>query len=108
VTAPIPWRAAADGLLVAVWLTPKGGRDAIEGVAQLGDGRAVMRARVRAAPVEGEANVALLRLLARLLDVPLRRLSLVAGASARIKQVKIEGDGAVLATALAKALKEST
>ena len=47
-----------------VRLTPRGGRDAIEGVEQLADGRAVLKARVRAAPSEGEANAALCRLIA--------------------------------------------
>ena len=40
------WSAAADGLLVSVRLTPKGGRDAIEGVGTLADGRAVLAARL--------------------------------------------------------------
>ena len=38
----------------------------------LADGRAVLKARVRAAPSEGEANDALIRLIAKALGVPPR------------------------------------
>jgi uncharacterized protein len=96
----VPWVAAADGLMLAVRLTPKGGRDAIDGIEKLADGRAVLKVRVRAAPSEGEANAALIRLLADKLDIAPRQVSLAAGASARLKRVKIEGDGAALAGAL--------
>jgi uncharacterized protein (TIGR00251 family) len=98
------WTAAADGVVVFVRLTPKSGRDAVEGVEQLADGRAVLKARVRAAPSEGEANAALVKLLARTLDVAPRALELVAGATARVKRVKISGDPAMLAAALEKAV----
>ncbi len=60
-----PWIVAADGITLAVRLTPKGGRDAIDGIETLADGRAVLKARVRAAASDGEANEALVRLLAR-------------------------------------------
>ena len=47
-----------------VRLTPRGGRDAIEGTERRADGRAVLKVRVRAAASEGEANAALMRLMA--------------------------------------------
>ena len=65
------------GTRVTVRLTPKAGRDALEGVAQLADGRSVLQARVRAAPHEGEANAALIKLLAKALGVPAREVQLV-------------------------------
>jgi len=83
-----------------VRLTPKGGRDAIDGVQELSDGSMVLKARVRAAPSEGAANAALLRLIAQALDVAPREVTLAAGASARIKRLKIAGDGAKLAAVL--------
>jgi uncharacterized protein (TIGR00251 family) len=89
-----------DGVVVSIRLTPKGGRDAVEGVEQLADGRSILKARVRAAPSEGEANAALLKLVARTLDVAARDVDLVAGATARVKRVKIAGDPAALAAAL--------
>jgi uncharacterized protein YggU (UPF0235/DUF167 family) len=88
--------------VLAVRLTPKGGRDAIDGVEQLADGRPVLKARVRAAASEGEANAALVRLLAKSLGVAPRQVSLVTGATARIKRLKIEGAGPALAAALEK------
>jgi uncharacterized protein (TIGR00251 family) len=99
-TAVRPWEASAAGLFVQVRLTPKGGRDAIEGIETLSDGRRVLKARVRAAPTDGEANTALLRLLAKTLDVAPRDVSLTAGATARIKRILIHGDAAMLAARL--------
>ncbi|HMK78268.1 MAG TPA: DUF167 family protein [Xanthobacteraceae bacterium] len=96
------WTLAPDGLQVAVRLTPKGGRDSIDGIETLADGRAVLKARVRAAPSEGEANAALGRVLARALDVPSRDVTIVGGATSRIKRVKVIGDAAQLAAALEK------
>jgi hypothetical protein len=54
-----PWTAAADGVVIDVRLTPRGGRDAIEGTERRADGRAVLKVRVRAVPAAGEANSAL-------------------------------------------------
>jgi uncharacterized protein YggU (UPF0235/DUF167 family) len=89
-------------LSLSIRLTPKGGRDAIDGIERLADGRAVLKVRVRAAPSEGAANAALIRLVAQALDVAPRQVTLAAGASARIKRLTIAGDGAKLAAALEK------
>jgi len=62
-----PWTVSNDGLLLTVRVTPKGGRDAIDGIAALADGMSVLKGRVRAAASEGEANAALLRVVAVLL-----------------------------------------
>ena len=95
-----PWAIVADGLIVTVRLTPRGGCDAIGGVETLADGRVVLKARVRAAPSGGAANAALVALLAKALRVAPGRMAIVAGESARIKRVKISGTGPELATAL--------
>jgi uncharacterized protein (TIGR00251 family) len=87
-----PWAVSADGLVVTVRLTPKGGRDAIDGIEQLADGSCVLKARVRAAPNDGEANGALLRLLAKSLDVAPREIALVGGATSRVKRMLVKGD----------------
>jgi uncharacterized protein len=99
----MPWFACAEGLMVAVRLTPRGGRDAIEGVEQLSDGRSVLKARVRAAATDGEANEALIRLIARTAGVAPRAVHLVAGATARLKRLRIEGNSGALGEALARA-----
>jgi uncharacterized protein YggU (UPF0235/DUF167 family) len=85
-----------------VWLTPKGGKDEIDRIATLADGSVVLKVRVRAAPTEGEANAALCRLLAKSLGVPPRDVTLVAGATARIKRLTIAGEAAALIAALEK------
>ena len=97
-----PWSAIAGGIALTVRLTPKGGRNAIEGIDVLSDGRAVLKARVAAPPSEGEANDALCRLIAKAMGVPPRDVALVAGASARIKRLTIAGDGPTLIAALEK------
>ena len=97
-----PWTALAGGVALHVRLTPKGGRDAIDGIAQMADGRSVLKARVRAAPSEGEANAALVRLIAKQLGVPPRDVAVSAGASARVKRLTIAGQPAALIAALEK------
>lgn len=98
----LPWAARSAGLLLTIRLTPKGGRDAIDGTAVLADGSAVLKVRVRAAPSDGEANAALTRLMAKSLGVAPGQVGIVSGATSRIKRVMIEGDRAVLAAALEK------
>jgi uncharacterized protein len=98
-----PWAVTPGGLAVVVRLTPRGGRDAIEGVEQRADGEVVLKARVRAAATEGEANAALVALFARTTGVPPRDVVLAGGATARIKRLTIAGHGPTLAAALEKA-----
>ena len=95
-----PWTVAGDGLRLSVRLTPRGGRDAIDGIETLADGRSVLKLRVRAAPSDGEANAALVALLARELDLPRSTLTLAAGATARLKTVALTGEPQALATGL--------
>jgi uncharacterized protein (TIGR00251 family) len=97
-----PWTATADSVVIAVRLTPRAGRDAIDGIAQLAGGRRVLKVRVRAAASEGEANAALIKLIARTLRVAASDVSLVGGATTRLKRVKISGAGAMLAGTLEK------
>ena len=95
-----PWRATLDGVVVACRLTPKGGRDAIDGAATLSDGTRVLLVRVRAVPEDGKANDALLRLIADKAGAPASKARLVSGAKSRLKQVAISGDPAALIAAL--------
>jgi uncharacterized protein len=53
------------------------------------DGRLVIR--LTAPPVDGAANAALCRLVARRAGVPARRVSIVRGQTARDKVVRVEG-----------------
>ena len=74
-----------------VRLTPGAAADRIDGWDVDADGRPVLRVRVRARPVEGEANAALLRLLARALGVPKSAVALDRGGQSRLKMLTIAG-----------------
>jgi uncharacterized protein (TIGR00251 family) len=95
-----PWRAEADGIALWLRLTPKGGKDAVDGVETLSDGRRVIKARVRAAPENGKANAALIELVAKLLRAPKSAVSIRSGETARIKQIFIAGAPAAYLDAL--------
>lgn len=92
-----PYRREAGGIVLAVRLTPRAGRDSIDGIGRLSDGRSVALLRVRALPAEGEANAALIALVARGLRVPKSAVTIAAGHGARLKQVRIAGDAGALA-----------
>lgn len=95
----------AGGIALSVRLTPKGSRNAIDGIAELADGRSVLKARVSAAPSEGAANDALVRLIAKAAGVAPRAVTLTTGAASRIKRLTIAGDGPTLIAALEKVCK---
>ncbi|WP_441233094.1 DUF167 domain-containing protein [Bradyrhizobium sp. 930_D9_N1_4] len=95
-----PWRYAAAGISIALRVTPRGGRDDIDGIEQLADGRSVLKVRVRAIADGGEANKAVLVLLATALGVPKANVKLLSGATSRLKQIAVGGDPARLGEAL--------
>src|SRR5262245_53657837 len=97
-----PWTVQPGGVVLAVRLTPRGGRDAIDGIEVLADGRCVLKARVRVPASEGEANAALIRLIARALGIAPRAVTLLAGETARVKRLQIAGSGDALAATLEK------
>lgn len=74
-----------------VRLTPGASADRIDGWDVDADGRPVLKVRVRARPVEGEANAALLKLLAKTLRVPKSAVSLDRGGQSRTKMLVIDG-----------------
>ncbi|MBZ9939296.1 DUF167 family protein [Mesorhizobium sp. BR1-1-16] len=89
-------RTEAGGILLDIRLTPRGGRDAIDGVASLADGRIVLLARVRAVPEKGAANTALATLVADLFDLPKSAVTVASGHTARLKTLRIAGEPAAL------------
>ena len=95
-----PWRYAASGISIALRVTPRGGRDDIDGIEQLADGRSVLKVRVRAIADGGEANKAVLVLLAKSLGVLKASVRLLSGATSRLKQIAVDGDPARLGGAL--------
>ena len=83
----------------AVRVTPKGGRDAVEGWTRDAAGRPVLKVRVAAAAADGAANAAVLALVARSLKLPKSAVRLVAGQSARLKRLEAEVSEAELTAA---------
>jgi uncharacterized protein (TIGR00251 family) len=87
-----PWRYATDGVSIAVRVTPRGGRDDIDGIETMANGRSVVKVRVRAIAEGGEANRAVTELLAKRLGVPKRDVRVLSGTTSRVKQIAVDGD----------------
>jgi len=97
-----PWVQLAEGVVLDVRVTPRSGRDAIGGTEYRADGRPVLKARVRAAPFEGNANDALRQLIARELGIAPRQVEIAAGTGTRLKRLRITGDARMLDAILAR------
>ena len=87
------------GAVFQVRLTPKGGRDAIDGWSGTGSD-AFLKVRVRVAPEDGKANAALIALLAKELGVAKSALAIAGGQKARLKTIVLTGDTAALTARL--------
>ena len=94
-------RRTKQGVEVAVRLTPRSSRDAIEGgVGITSDGQRHLKARVRALPEDGKANAALEKLLAKQLGLPQRDVSIISGTTSRLKTVAIACDAEAVSAVL--------
>ena len=80
----------ASNVRFAVRLTPKGGRDRVEGWAIDSGGRRYLKARVSAPPEDGKANEALVCLLAKALNVGKSKVRIVSGTTSRMKTIEAE------------------
>src|SRR5213079_2099502 len=87
-----PWRYSTEGISVALRVTPRGGRDGIDGIETLANGRSVVKVRVRAIAEVDEANRAVTGLLAKALGVPRTSIKILSGTTSRLKQVAVDGD----------------
>ena len=76
---------------LAVKLQPGAASDRIDSWDVDASGRRVLKIRVRARPVDGEANAGLIRFLARSLDQPKSAVSLARGGQSRLKMIVVEG-----------------
>jgi len=74
-------------------LQPGAAVDRIEGWKADPEGRRVLKVRVRARPIDGEANDALIRLLAKSLGVSRSSVTVVRGGQSRSKMVVVDGLG---------------
>lgn len=91
--------------MLVVRVTPRGGRDTIDGIVELSDGRRALKVRVRVAPEDGAANRAVEKTIAQALKVPVSRVALTSGATARLKYIRIEGEPRQLMETLRALLK---
>lgn len=98
-------RKTATGVMLAVRLTPKSSRDAVDGLEDFG-GETVLKVRVRAVPEEGRANAALEKLIAKWLGLPQSAVTVAKGGKSRVKQVAIHGNGIALSALIAGRLAE--
>jgi uncharacterized protein (TIGR00251 family) len=78
---------SADSVRITVRLQPRASRDEVLGWNEEG----ALRVRVKAPPVDGTANAALIVLLAKQLGVSKGKVTLITGATARNKIVEVEG-----------------
>ncbi len=101
--SPLPWRSGAGCVIVRVRITPKSSKDTIDGIETTAEGPA-LKVRVRAVPADGEANQALLTLLAGWLGVAKSGLRLAHGGKSRVKSVEIAGNPDEIETRLAERL----
>ena len=77
---------------VAIWLQPRGSRDQVVGLREGSTvGEAAIAIKLQAPPVEGAANAALLRFVAKRLGVPASAVQLLRGHTSRYKQIAVEG-----------------
>jgi uncharacterized protein (TIGR00251 family) len=97
-----PWRYSTQGISVALRVTPRGGRDDIDGLETLANGRTVVKVRVRAIADGGEANRAVTELIAKALGVPKAKVRILSGVTSRLKQIAVDGDPAKLGESLRK------
>lgn len=89
-----------DTLSFRLRLTPKGGRDTIEGWKHGADGAVYLKARVSVPPQAGKANEALVVLLSKTLAIAKSTIRIVGGETARLKTIRISPAPASVATRL--------
>jgi uncharacterized protein (TIGR00251 family) len=75
-----------QGIVIHVRVIP---RAAKSGLAGTRDGAVLVR--LNAPPVDGAANAELIDVIARVLDVPRRAVTIVSGVRSRLKRVQVTG-----------------
>jgi uncharacterized protein (TIGR00251 family) len=76
-----------NGVMLAIRVVPNAKTNAVAGTQEDGS----LKIRIQAPPVEGKANKALIRFLARTLKLPVRRITIQSGTSGRNKRILVEG-----------------
>jgi uncharacterized protein len=101
----LPARIVPGGVMLHLRVTPKASADAVSGIEARAEG-VVLAVKVRALPDRGEANDAVVALLAKWLSEPKARLRVAAGGKARLKQVFVAGEPEALMARLAARLAQ--
>jgi len=85
---------------VAIRVTTRSSRPGIGDWREGPDGREELEVRVSAAPIDGEANAAVIKLLAKEIGVPKGSIKIVSGETSRHKRITLPIDEAELRTRL--------
>jgi uncharacterized protein (TIGR00251 family) len=72
---------------LAVKVTPKAPKDVVFGFKPDANGKPELQVKLRAAPEDGKANEALLRLLAAAFEIPVSTLDITRGLTSRQKMI---------------------
>lgn len=99
-----PFAPVADGVRVALRVTPKASRNAVTGTADTADGGKALKVAVTAVPEGGKANEAVVKLLSKAWGVPRTGITVLAGAADRNKVLHVAGDPAELMRRLSASL----
>ncbi|TFU03289.1 DUF167 domain-containing protein [Polymorphobacter arshaanensis] len=94
------WSMHAGSIRLAVRVSPRGGRNAVEGLREDAAGTQHLVVRVSAAPVDGEANEAVESTVAKWLGIKPRMVEIISGETARVKLLRIDGDPVALSRKL--------
>lgn len=98
--ASLPFAPVADGVRVRLKVTPRARRAGVAGLISDADGSQRLKVAVTAAATGGQANTAVLTLLAGEWHIPRSALAIHAGAADRRKTVAIAGEPGALMDAL--------
>lgn len=103
----LPLSTTQEGVVVTVRVTPRARRDGIVGMTEIAGphgAAAALAVRIAAPPVDGAANEAIVRLLARTCELPASSFEIVAGGSGRVKRILVRGEPASLFRLLSERL----
>ncbi len=95
----LPYQAGEGWIQIQVRVQPRSSSERIGGIVE-----GALRVHLTAPPVEGKANKALQRFLARLLGIPKWDVEIVAGEISRSKRVRLHG---ITSEGLAKLVEQT-
>lgn len=85
-----------DGAVIFVRASTNGNSDAISGVETRADGKTYLKIKTTAIAENGRANDAIIRLLAKHLDIPKSWINILAGQTSREKSILVNASKAFI------------